>query len=413
MQASIQEKLKEHFVSGRQSELKDKAWKRFTDIGLPSKKDEEWKYNSLAAFKSSLLRKASENETHNLPGPLVKAQQIQILNGKVQTNLLNIRGLKASLISDEEFMVLRREVKLNKQEGLRSFSELNTALNGEVLLLEVEKGENVAGELEILIGSFSDALSSPRIFIKLNESSSVKIIERYFGGASGAWTNSITEGYLAKKSNLKYTKLEIEHELNHIGLSSFSQEGDSVLDAHCYTWASGFIRNELNTVHLGSNVETHYYGAYISSGKSYVENRTLVDHAQPHCESNEVYKGIALDSSKVVFNGKVIVRQDAQKTNAYQSNKNILLSKTASINAKPQLEIFADDVKCSHGATVGQINKDELFYLVSRGIDQSKAGQILQYAFLAEIPGNIKNEELRNKLESELLEKLNLTAIFK
>jgi Fe-S cluster assembly protein SufD len=171
----------------------------------------------------------------------------------------------------------------------------------------------------------------------------------------------------------------------HIQLTRIAQQSDSFYHNDTLTWSGSLVRNNLEAIHKGQNIETVYKGLYIADSDQLIDNHTLVDHAMPHCESNEQYKGILSSNGKAVFNGKVMVRQDAQKTNAYQSNNNILLSDKALVNAKPQLEIFADDVKCSHGATVGQLDTTSLFYLKARGISENVAKSLLIQAFAGEI----------------------------
>ncbi|MGB4853919.1 MAG: SufD family Fe-S cluster assembly protein, partial [Ignavibacteria bacterium] len=172
------------------------------------------------------------------------------------------------------------------------------------------------------------------------------------------------------------------------------------------SWGGAITRNDLNSVFDGTNTECHFYGLYLLNGRQHVDNHTLADHKMPHCYSNELYKGIIDGNATGVFNGKIMVREDAQKTNAYQSNNNILLSDDATIYSKPQLEIFADDVKCSHGATTGQLNPDEMFYLQSRGIGKENARTLLLYAYASDVIDSIKIDELREMVVQKLEMKL-------
>ena len=174
-----------------------------------------------------------------------------------------------------------------------------------------------------------------------------------------------------------------------------------------YSLQGAFIRNNTNVKVEGENAETHLFGLYLPMGKSQIDNHTSIDHKVPNCFSNELYKGVVGDSATGVFNGKVFVRQDAQKVNAFQSNRNILLSDTATLNTKPQLEIWADDVKCSHGATSGQLSEEELFYLQSRGISKEKARSILVYAFAAETIEAVHDDSLKEFLLTKLQRQLN------
>ncbi len=236
----------------------------------------------------------------------------------------------------------------------------------------------------------------------------IKIVEDYYSlGDKHSFTNSVTEIYCAPNSSLERYKIQNDGEkAYHIGTTQVMQEKDSRFSDTTISWGGAITRNNLNSVFNGPNTECHFYGLYLLSGKQHVDNHTLADHAMPHCYSNELYKGIIDDKATGVFNGKIMVREDAQKTNAYQSNGNILLSEDATIYSKPQLEIFADDVKCSHGATTGQLNKEEMFYLQSRGIGKEEARILLLNAFAGDVIYTIKIEPLREMLLHKLAAKL-------
>jgi Fe-S cluster assembly protein SufD len=210
-----------------------------------------------------------------------------------------------------------------------------------------------------------------------------------------------------ENSNVQYYKIQNE-ETNayHVGTTQIFQERSSIFTSVTLSWGGSVIRNNLNSYLNGEGIECNYKGLYFLTGKQHVDNHTLADHANPNCHSNELYKGILADESDGVFNGKIMVRQDAQKTNAYQMNKNILLSNKASVNSKPQLEIYADDVKCSHGATTGQIDKEQLFYLKARGIGEKEGKKLLIFAFANEIIEDIDIPELKDYLVNKLNEKL-------
>jgi Fe-S cluster assembly protein SufD len=191
-----------------------------------------------------------------------------------------------------------------------------------------------------------------------------------------------------------------------VGTTRVEQDRDSRYYNATISWSGQMVRNNLQARHAGQNCETHFFGLYLLDHDNLIDNHTLMDHAMPNCYSHELYKGIVGPEGKAVFNGKVLVRPDAQKTNAYQSNANILLADTGTVNAKPELEIFADDVKCSHGATVGQLDLNELFYLKSRGIGEEKARTILLTAFAGEVVEAVRIEALRDDLMAQLMEEL-------
>ncbi|MBC8488351.1 MAG: Fe-S cluster assembly protein SufD, partial [Bacteroidetes bacterium] len=251
-------------------------------------------------------------------------------------------------------------------------------------------------------------LSQQRNLIVAGKDSHISIIDSYNTiGNNYNFLNTVTEIYAGENSQVHYCKIQNDGDNSiHVGTTQVQQEKNSHFNSATVSWGGNITRNNLNSFLNGMGCECHMYGAFILSGEQHVDNHTLVDHAAPNCYSNELYKGILDDNSTGVFNGKVMVRKDAQKTNAYQSNKNILLTDTATMNTKPQLEIFADDVKCSHGATTGQLNKEELFYLRTRGIDKDEARAMLLYAFASEVIQTIEISPLRNILFDKLNEKL-------
>jgi Fe-S cluster assembly protein SufD len=240
------------------------------------------------------------------------------------------------------------------------------------------------------------------------EGAEIKIVEDYYSiGDKHSFTNIVTEIYCGENSKLERYKIQNDNDKAYqVGTTQVMQEKDSRFSDTTISWGGAITRNNLTSVFNGSNTECHFYGLYMLTGKQHVDNHTLADHAMPHCYSNELYKGIIDDKATGVFNGKIMVREDAQKTNAYQSNGNILLSEDATIYSKPQLEIFADDVKCSHGATTGQLNKEELFYLQARGIGKEEARILLLNAFAGDVVDSVKIDKLREKLKDTLSKKL-------
>jgi Fe-S cluster assembly protein SufD len=227
-------------------------------------------------------------------------------------------------------------------------------------------------------------------------------------GNQPSFTNIVTEIVVQENATVTYTKVQNESDQAYIiGTTQVYQARDSKFSATTVSLSAALIRNNLNIVLDAENCEANLFGLYMLNGSQHVDNHTLVDHAKPRSYSNELYKGIMDGKSTGVFNGKIYVRQDAQKTNAFQSNKNILLSKDASMNTKPQLEIFADDVKCSHGATTGQLDEDMLFYLRSRGIGTNEAKALLMYAFATDIINQIPLEAVRLYVERAIANRLN------
>jgi Fe-S cluster assembly protein SufD len=244
-------------------------------------------------------------------------------------------------------------------------------------------------------------LAHPRHLVFVGAGSQVKIIESYHHLGNQAYFNNIvTEMVVEEEANVEHVRIQNEgRQAFHIAAREVQQAKGSVYSSISIDLGGALVRNNFHLRLNAENCEGNLYGFYMCSGQQHVDNHTLIDHAMPHCNSKEHYKGILDDKAHGVFNGKVMVRPDAQKTNAYQSNQCLLLSNDATINAKPQLEIFADDVKCSHGAAIGQLDEDAAFYLRSRGIGEEEANSMLRYAYASEILDHIKIEPVRERLD--------------
>jgi Fe-S cluster assembly protein SufD len=395
-------------------------------MGIPTVKHEEWKYTRISSLlnnkqyqfpaKKSTTFSKSDLYTFRLPGHQ-EANELFFING--------IFSLEHSTIQSPELVVLPLEEAASNQykdivarylghssqylkDGINA---LNTAFIHGGLFLHVGKGK--IAEHPVYIYNITDAaqgnvFSQPRSLVHIGENAQVQIVETYVTvGMADSFTNQVLEVVMEKAALVEYYK--IQNDAPTAGLVStthFLQTGKSYLHTVTISLNGGIVRNNLNVVLNASHCEAHLYGLYFHSGQSHIDNHTLVDNMQPNCFSNELYKGIMKDGASGVFNGKIYVRQDAQKTNAYQSNKNILLSDTASVNTKPQLEIFADDVKCSHGCTVGQLDEDALFYLQSRGIQEETARNLLVSAFAADILEHIKPAAIRTYVEHLISERL-------
>jgi Fe-S cluster assembly protein SufD len=281
------------------------------------------------------------------------------------------------------------------------------------VFIHVKKGQKP--EQPVLVYHITDArsaniFSQPRSLMVMEENSEIRMVETYRTlGTNESFTNQVLEIIVEQDARLEYYKIQNDGTGNNlVSTTHIRQTGKSFSHTVSISLDGGLVRNNLNVVLDAKNSEAHLYGLYLQSGSSHIDNHTIVDNIKPNCLSNELYKGILTDKSTGVFNGKIFVRQPAQKTNAYQSNKNILLTDTCSVNTKPQLEIFADDVKCTHGCTVGQLNEEGLFYLRSRGISEKTARNLLLSAYASDILEKIQTESLRSyveKLISRRLEK--------
>jgi Fe-S cluster assembly protein SufD len=251
-------------------------------------------------------------------------------------------------------------------------------------------------------------LSQPRTLIYVAANAEVKLVEEEVTiGTSDSFINKVSE--IVVEENAQVSIYKIQNEDSHsscVKTTHVRQLGVSKVNSVTITLNGGVIRNNLNFILEAPGCESNMYGLYCVKGNTHVDNHTIVDNQQPHSLSNELYKGIIDENATGVFNGKIFVRQDAQKTNAYQSNKNVLLSDTATVNTKPQLEIFADDVKCSHGCTIGRLDDEALFYLQARGIGEKAAKALLLHAFAVEILDKIELEPIRQYVDQIISERL-------
>ena len=402
--------------------LREEAIDYFRRKGFPTRKDEEWRYTNISPLlkRNYILQTGGEELNKNgIKKFLIKgldANLIVIINGKYSELLSEIKdngkfyvnSLKKSF-TDRKELVLKH---FSKSTGSidDSFTALNIAFTDDGVFIHIPKNTVVEKPFLILnlTGSeSSEILANTRNIIIAEPNSKATVIDLYHNfGNNYSFSNAVTEVFVKENSVVKYYKIQNDGEKSHtINTVRSRIEKSAEFDTFIISWGGEILRNNLNSILEGEGAECIMKGIYLSTGNNLIDNHTLVDHAVPHCHSNQTYKGILGGNAYGVFNGKILVRKDAQKTNAYQSNKNVLISDTASINAKPQLEIFADDVKCSHGATTGQLNPEELFYLRSRGIEKREAQKLLLNAFLDELILEIDIEPLKIYLEKLLNEK--------
>jgi Fe-S cluster assembly protein SufD len=287
----------------------------------------------------------------------------------------------------------------------------NAALNedGSVIFI----GENTTANQPIIINTIfdtnlSDIASFGHHLVVVGENSEAKIVEISTTiGEKSSFNNTLTELIVGKSSRVDYYKIQNENDASyHLGTTQVIQKDNSYFYSATITVNGGFVRNNLNLVLDGQHIDNHMYGLYIPNGSQFVDNHTIVDHKLPNCQSNELYKGVLMDKSTGVFNGKIFVREDAQKTNAYQNCRNVITSDSATMNSKPQLEIWADDVKCSHGTTTGKLNDEAIFYMQSRGIPKAEAVKLQLIAFAEDVVSQIKIEEIKEILEGLIEAKL-------
>jgi Fe-S cluster assembly protein SufD len=403
-------------ATGVAGETRMAAHRRYAAAGLPGAKDEEWKYTSLrllgeSKFEMDPAALPLAEILGSLPG-LAPENRLVFVNGRFIPNLSSAAlpsGVRlfplADGIPDDLGTITSLEGKLGSTNDQR-FADLNLALFEDGAWLEVEAGATIEEPIQVVFLTSPGAMSFPRLFARMGASSSATIVEYHVGIGAYA-TFPVAEFEVGEQAVLDHVRIQLDSlEAFHIATLAGSQGSASTLTTTNVQFGAKIGRIDANIWVGGEHAETWLNGAYVGRGEQHLDNHTRIDHAVPNCHSFEVYKGILGDRATGVFNGKIFVYADAQKTDAKQTNQALLLSPTATVNTKPQLEIFADDVKCTHGATVGQLREDAMFYLRSRGIPVHEARSLLVYAFVAEVLERISDERLRDALETRLFAKL-------
>lgn len=412
---------KENYIHQKRKE----ALSSFSKLDFPTIKDEDWKYTSIAPllkhnFVPSYEKKIiSEEFIKSLLFDEMEHSLIVFVNGgysSENTDLLNLpEGVIVGSIAEE---IKKNNKVLLKHFGKYAnpqnhvFTALSTAYTDDGAFIYIPAGKIVKEPIHLIfIADFSNEkkLIQPRNLFVAEKNSNVTIIEHYFGNEGETYfTNAVTEIVAEENAVVDHIKLQEESKKAfHIARMEVDQERSSNFSSHLISTGADLSRNEFNARFNDEGGECTLNGLFMIDGTQLFDAHTLMEHARPHCNSHEHYKGILDDKSRGVFNGKIIVRQDAQKTNAFQENNSILLSDEAIVNTKPQLEIFADDVKCSHGATIGQMDDNAKFYLKSRGIGEEASKRILLHAFASDVITSIKIESVRNYIEKIITEKFN------
>lgn len=405
--------------------IEQQAFDNFNKLGIPTSRNEEWKYTRIAAvfnkeFSISPSQPISveEIDTVRLPGH-EEANELVFVNGVFMDAFSTLRSASLIVLPMQQAIegeykeIITRHLGHSGKYIRDGIHALNTAFVQQGLFLQVKRGREV--EHPVYIYNITDARSSnvlaqPRTLINVSENAKVQLVETYATlGAEESFTNQVTEIVVEQDARVEYYKIQNDASQNsQVSTTHFKQTGKSHVHAVTITLNGGIVRNNLNIAMAADHSEAHLYGLYFLKGNTHADNHTVVDNIRPHCLSNELYKGIVDDQATAVFNGKIFVQPLAQKTNAFQSNKNILLSDDATVNTKPQLEIYADDVKCSHGCTVGQLDDEGLFYLRSRGISESTARSMLIHAFAIDILEHIKPARIRNYVDELISGRLKL-----
>ena len=412
------------------NELRNIAIKNFETKGFPTKKDEFWKYTSLNALikkEYSVYPKQWDKslEYHDVKKYFlndIDTYKIVFVDGIYSSFLSETTHdhldvcLMSSALNHTKYKAVI-EAYFNKAANDDSLTSLNTAFAKEGAYIHIPAHTDVEKPIEILnfsTGNESAVFLQPRNLIVVGENSHVQIIERHQNlSVNEVFTNSVTEIFAEKRANVDYYKIQ-----NNVASASLIdntylvQEHESDCKVHTFSFGGKLTRNNLNFYQHGERCNSTLKGITILEGKQHVDHNTLVHHIAPNCESHQDYKGVFGDISTGVFNGRVIVEKDAQKTDAFQQNNNILVDDGATINAKPQLEIFADDVKCSHGCTIGQLNEEALFYMRSRGIAKKEARALLMYAFANTVLESVKIPSLKKRINTLIADKIGVNLGF-
>ena len=406
--------------------LRRAAIERFALTGFPTSRDEEWRFTPIAPITRAGWRR-SNGSAHDVTredlAPFVFGHPewatLVFVDGAYSEGLSSTtavgQGVRVGSLSDafkSDNPVLERYLARKAPIESSPFTALSTAFMRDGSFLHVPRNVELARPVHMVFVSTSQsagAVTHPRNLLVIEAGARASVIESYVTLAEGAsyWTNAVTEVVAGANSWIEHTRIQRESErAYHVGLTHVEQERDSHYRSFSLAMGGALARHNLTARLNGENVETLMYGLYLARGQQVVDNHTAIHHDQPDCRSWEVYKGVLDGHSRAVFNGKVFVKPEAQKTDAKQTNRNLLLSDDAKVDTKPQLEIFADDVKCTHGATVGRLDDIALFYARSRGVPSAIAQLLLTYAFAAEVTSEVVLQPVREELERLVRERL-------
>ena len=411
--------------------LRANAMERFEELGFPSVKDEEWKYTNVAAIAKADFKIARPPATASdgadtkdlakIGSPETEASQLVFVNGKFRTDLSRVSGLPQEVVAvdlsqaivDERYSeIVRANLARHADYVANGFTALNTAFISAGAFVYIPKDIVVETAIQLLFISDAAAVNSatfPRVLVVAGENCSATLLESYVSTDDTVYfTNAVVEIVLADGARLEHYKTQRESlKAFHIATTMADLGPNSTYDSTTITFGARLSRHDYGVLMDHEGVECRVDGLYLVTEDQHTDTHSVIDHRKPHCTSHQLYKGILDGKSRAVFNGKVFVRHDAQKTDAMQTNKNLLLSNEARVDTKPQLEILADDVKCAHGAAVGQLDEDQLFYLETRGVHPDLARNLLTYGFAEEVIGKIKIDSIRTQLDEAVLNRLN------
>ena len=421
------ERAQQRGGGGALARMREDAWGRFVSRGFPTTRDEEWRFTGVGPIAERAFALAPPLSggdgfyDHRVPDV---AAELVFINGRYVPALSRIEALPeavrigslASSMTTTPDVVTRHLSRIAPRES-QPFVALNTAFLHDGAFIELPAGAIVERPIHLLFlttpqvrlkPDTASVMTHPRVLVILGANSQASIVETYAGPAgTGYFTNAVSEIVVGDNAVLSHVKLQYEGvDAFHIGGTHVHVQRRGSYVSNAVNLGGGLVRNDIAVVLGGEGVDCTLNGLYCADADRLVDNHTTIDHANPHCDSREIYKGILAGRARGVFNGKIIVRPDAQKTDAKQTNRALLLSEDARINTTPQLEIFANDVKCTHGAAVGQLDEEALFYLRSRGLSDVDARHLLIRGFAADVVNRMPIDAVRSSVERRLYQQL-------
>jgi Fe-S cluster assembly protein SufD len=420
-----------HLLQSRRDEpawlrtAREDAFGKFERAGFPTVRDEDWKYTSVAAIARANFSAARRNgatpsfESSILKSPYPETENSRLLfvNGILQRKLSSMQLADGVVVSDIDEALLQPQYEglIREQLSLSSetngFTALNAALFSSGAFVLIPRGVELAAPIHLLFSSYAEngaaPAAFPRVIVIAEENSSATIVESYIGSRHAYLTDTVVSVVVGNGARVEHYKVQTESAAAFHVASTFATTGrDASYESTNINLGALLSRHDIAVTFQHEGASCAVDGLYLLGGDQHSDTHSVIDHASAHCTSRQLYKGVLDGKSHAVFNGKVFVRHGAQQTDAQQTNKNLLLSEDARVDTKPQLEIFADDVKCTHGAAVGQLSQDELFYLESRGINPALARNMLTYGFAEEVIEKIKVESIKRELDQAVMSSL-------
>lgn len=398
--------------------IRQDAIQWFSENGFPTMRQEEWRFTNVSPIGSVQFKSDGESSASvsldEIRAFLINESfnRLVFVDGRFDEKLSSVKNvpqgvtvqtLAEAMASEKE--VIEKNLAKHAKIDENGFVALNTAFMKQGAYLHIAKNvilDEPVHFIYVATDKANEVAIHPRNLIVAEDNSQMAFIESYISLADSVYfSNPVTEVVAGENAVINHYKIQQESlKAFHTALMQIYQKRSSNYASHNYVFGGAIVRNDMNAVLDGEGIESTLNGLYIARGNQLVDNHSVIDHAKPHCDSRELYKGILDDHARAVFSGKIHVHQDAQKTDAVQSNQNLLLSEDATVDTKPQLEIYADDVKCTHGGTVGQIDEDGVFYLRARGIGEVTAKKLMIQAFAGEVTDRLKNEEIRDHIQA-------------